>query len=47
MKHDDIKKQLMSRVDKIVEIIVKDKNVEIKRTKNGIQVFEIDRRKID
>lgn len=46
MNYDDIKKQLLARVDEIVEMIADKKTIEVKVGKNDeVQLFDV-RKKI-
>ena len=46
MLYEDIKKQLLSKVDEIADAMTKDKTVELRKGKDNIQIFEVDKKKL-
>ena len=43
---EELKKQLLSRVDEIVDAILKDKTVELRTERDNLSIFCVDRKKI-
>jgi len=46
LNYEDIKNQLLSRLDEIAEAIMKDKTVELRTEKNNLSVFCVNRKKL-
>lgn len=46
MNYEDVKEQLLSRLDIIINSIVDDRTVEIKKEKDNIHIFEIKKKKL-
>lgn len=46
MNYNDIKTQLLSRVDEIADAIMKDKTVELRTEKNNLSIFCVNRKKL-
>lgn len=47
MTHDEVKKQLMSKVDDIVNALVHDKTIELKKEKDIVKVFDVTKKKLN
>lgn len=47
MEKENLKKQLLSNIDVIVDIISKGNTAEIKKNKNGVLILETIRKKIN
>ena len=46
LNYDEVKEQLLARLDIIINAIIDDKTIEIKKERNNIQVFEIKKKKL-
>lgn len=47
MKKENLKNQILSNIDVIVDIVLKGNTVEVKKNKDGIIILETSRKKIN
>ena len=46
MNYEEVKEQLLSKLDIVINSIIDDKTVEIKREKDNVHIFEIKKKKL-